>query len=168
MEEIKNKIANSGLLNFDLEDLYVKGERVELDIKSWLWQEMIIKEWAFKESLKAHNWSQYQNKLVFITCSVDAIVPNWAYMLITKELSGNCLFCHLGTRAELNSAIFSHSIAKLDIAPFQDARLLLKGCSDAEVPASAYVMLSQRLVPIVKSLMFGEACSNVPVYKRKS
>ena len=167
MDTIENKIASAGLINFDLEKLFIKGERVNLEISPWLWQEMIIKEKLFKDHLENHDWSQYQNKLVYITCKVDAIVPNWAYMLIANKLSGNCLYSILGSKEDLELSLFVQEINNLDIAPFKDARVLVKGCSDAAVPASAYVLLSSRLIPQVKSLMFGEACSNVPIFKSK-
>jgi hypothetical protein len=167
MEAIENKIANAGLVKFDLEKLYPKGERVNLDISKWLWQEMIIKEKHFKEHLENHDWSQYQNSYVYITCNSDAIVPNWSYMLLAKYLSHNCKGFFLGNKEEMELNLFSEAINLLDLTPFEDARVLVKGCSEAAVPPSAYVILSQKLIPIVKSLMFGEACSNVPIYKKK-
>lgn len=165
--EIENKIAKAGLVNFDLEKLYSQGSRINLDISEWLWQDMIIKEKHFKEHLENHDWTQYVASYVYITCKSDAIVPNWAYMLLAKYLSSNCKGFFLGSKAEMELNLFSEAISKLDLTPFENARVLVKGCSDAEVPPAAYVMLSQRLIPTVKSLMFGEACSNVPIYKMK-
>ena len=167
MEAIENKIASSGLINFDLEKLYTKGERVNLDISAWLWQEIIVKEKIFKDHLDNHDWAQYLDKLVYITCSADAIVPNWAYMLIANKLCNKCRYFILGSKDELELSLFVEEIGKLDVTPFKDARVLVKGCSDAAVPASAYVLLSNKLIPEVKSLMFGEACSNVPIFKSK-
>lgn len=167
MDNIINKVANSSLLNFDLESLFVSGKRINLDISDWLWQGMIIREKEFKQHIKEHNWAQYQDSLVYITCKADAIIPNWSYMLIAAELSGICKFYHLGTAEQLNEVVFTSKIEQLDLKEFKDQRVLIKGCSDAEVPSSAYVLLSQKLLPIVKSLMYGEACSNVPVYKKK-
>lgn len=167
MDAIENKIATAGLVNFDLERLYPKGERVNLDISEWLWQGMILKEKDFKGHLENHDWSQYQNSFVYITCKAEAIIPNWAFMLLSKYLSDNCNAYFLGSKEEMELNLFSDLINQLDLTPFTDARVLVKGCSEAAVPPSAYVMLSQRLIPVVKSLMFGEACSNVPIYKKK-
>ena len=167
MEGIENKIANSGLVNFDLEKLYIKGKRVNLDISNWLWNEMIIKEKEFRQHLEQHDWMQYTSSLVYITCKADAIVPNWAYMLVAQKLTNNCIYFHLGSLEEMETVLFNSSIEQLDLNTFKDARVLLKGCSEAAVPSSAYVALTQKLLPIVKSLMFGEACSNVPIYKAK-
>lgn len=167
MDTIENKIANSGLVNFDLEKLHPTGERVNLDISKWLWQEMIIKEKHFKEHLENHNWEQYKNSHVYITCKSDAIVPNWSYMLLAKYLINNCSSFFLGSKEEMELNLFSEAINKLDLKPFEGAKVLVKGCSDKAVPPSAYVMLTQKLIPVVQSLMFGEACSNVPIYKQK-
>ena len=167
MEEIVNKIAKSGLVTFDLSELYDKAPRKSIDIKPWLWQEMVIKEKEFKTFLKKHDWTQYQGALVNVFCSIEAIIPNWAYMLISKELE-DAKKVHLGTKKSLNELLFHEAIGNIDLQEFEDKRVLIKGCGEAEVPPSAYIMISQKLMPVVKSLMFGEACSNVPIYKKKS
>ncbi len=167
MSTIINKIATSALFNFDLESLAVSGKRINLDISDWLWQGMIVKEKEFKQHIKDHNWEQYQDALVYITCTADAIIPNWSYMLIAAQLTDSCLYYHLGTKEELNQMVFASKIEQLDLSIFKNQRVLIKGCSDVAVPSSAYVLLSQKLLPIVKSLMYGEACSNVPIYKKK-
>jgi len=167
LSTIINKVAASTLMNFDLESLAVSGARINLDISDWLWQGMIVKEKDFKQHIKEHDWEQYQGGLVYITCSADAIIPNWSYMLIAAELSGRCTFFHLGTEEELNKMVFASKIEALDLSSFADQRVLIKGCSDVAVPSSAYVLLSQKLLPVIKSLMYGEACSNVPIYKKK-
>jgi hypothetical protein len=164
---IENKIANAGLVNFDLEKLYLKGKRINLDISEWLWQGMILKEKEFKGYLENHDWNQYKNTFVYITCKAEAIIPNWAYMLLSKYLTGNCNSYFLGSKEDMELNLFSKSIDQIDLTPFKDARVLVKGCSEAAVPPSAYVMISQKLIPVVKSLMFGEACSNVPIFKKK-
>lgn len=165
---IENKIAKSGLITFDLESLYTPGPRVHLDISPWLWQKMVIKEKEFKNHIQNYDWEQYKDKMVAFSCEADAIVPNWAYMMIAAKLKGNATFYRLGSIDQLNELLLMTKINELNIAQFEGKRVLVKGCSDKAVPASAYVALSQCLLPHVKALMFGEACSNVPIYKSKS
>ena len=167
METIVNKVASSGLVNFDLESLISKETVKEIDISNWLWQGLVVKEKKFKEHLGNHNWTQYENALVHISCSGDAIVPNWAYMMLVKNLSGIAKFVSLGSERQLFDAFITIQINNLDLSTFKDARVLVKGCSEKEVSSNAYVLLTQKLLPVVKSLMFGEACSNVPIYKSK-
>lgn len=167
MEEITNRVANSSLVTLDLGDFYDPTERIGIDIKPWLFQEMIIKEHDFKKHLGRHDWSQYNNKYVCFYSSVDAIIPNWAWLLIANKLQGNCKRYFNGTQEQFNEILFNEAIHRFDIAPLKEKRVLIKGCGDKEIPSSAFSSLASRLFPIVKSLMFGEACSNVPVYKQK-
>lgn len=165
-EEIVNRVAASGLISLDLEDYYVPGERVFYDLKDNLFMEMILKEKEFRAFLKDHDWSQYNGKHVAIGCTADAIVPTWAYMLLSLKLSPVAKTVVFGNLNELEIAIFTKSLETLNIETFKDQRVVVKGCSKVEVPTAIYVEITNRLRPVVKSLMFGEPCSTVPLYKR--
>lgn len=166
-EHIVNKVAQSGLITFDLEDFHHKGERLVYDLKDNLFMGLILKEKDFREFLKTHDWTQYHGKNIAITCTEDAIIPTWAYMLLTLHLSpyANCLV--VGTLEELEIAIYEKALSNIDFTEFSDKRVVVKGCSKVEVPTAVYANLTQRLQPHVKSLMFGEPCSTVPLFKRK-
>jgi hypothetical protein len=166
-EQIVNKVAQSGLISIDLEEFYPAEERVLFDIKPWLFEELILKEKDFREQVKNHDWPQYQNKFVALTCTADAIVPTWAYMLIASALTPFAKKITFGDLKKLEEEIFHDLISKLNPDDYKDQRVVIKGCSTKEVPASAYVELTNFLQPIVKSIMYGEPCSTVPVFKRK-
>lgn len=166
-ELIINKVANSGLITFDLEDLYHRGERVVYDLKDNLFMGMILKEKDFREFLKNHDWAQYAGKNIAITCSEDAIVPTWAYMLLTLKLQPVANLVVFGTLEELENKLFFDALNKVDVETFRGARVVVKGCSKVPVPTTAYVEITRLLQPVVQSLMFGEPCSTVPLYKRK-
>lgn len=165
--EILNKIANSGLITIDLEDLYPKGERVSYDIAQNLWQGLALKEKDFREFIKTNDWSVYQDKYVAIHCSADAIVPTWAFMLLSTALQPFAKKIIFGSLEELENNLFSEVISNIKAEDYVDARVIIKGCSNLPVPTSAYVELTNKLLPVVKSLMFGEPCSTVPLYKKK-
>ncbi len=165
--EIVNKVAQSGLITINLEDLYVPGDRVLFDLKDWLFEELILKEKDFREKLKNHNWEKYKDKFVAITCSVDAVVPTWAFMLVTTHLKLVAKKISFGNLQKLEEEIFDEVISKLNTIDFQDKKIVIKGCSKIAVPVSAYVRLTEILRPVVKSIMYGEPCSTVPVFKRK-
>jgi hypothetical protein len=167
MDAIINKVAESGLITIDLEELYTPGERALIDIKDWLYEELILKEKDFREYIKQHDWSSYQNKLVAVNCSADAIVPTWAYMLVAVALAPFANKIVFGSLEQLEETLFEEKIAAMDITSFSDQRIIVKGCSKVNVPVSAYVHLTFRLQPFVKSIMYGEPCSTVPLYKRK-
>lgn len=164
--EIINKVANSGLVSLDLEEYYHPGERVVYDLKDNLFQGLILREKDFREFLKNHDWSIYQNKNVAIICSEDAIVPTWAYMLLAIKLEPYAHTLVFGDLAVLESKLFYEAIAHIDLETYRDARVVVKGCSKHPVPTSAYVEITRLLKPVVQSLMFGEPCSTVPLYKR--
>jgi hypothetical protein len=166
-ELIENKVDKSGLITFNLEDYYVQGERVLFDIKECLYEGLILREKDFREFVKAHNWSSYSGKFVAVTCSADAIVPTWAYMLIASELEPFAKDFIFGNLQTLETLLFQKSLALMNLESFKDERVIIKGCSKYPVPESAYVELVKLLRPIAKSIMFGEACSTVPLYKRK-
>lgn len=165
-EEIINRVANSKLITIDLEDYYPKGARVQFDIKDWLFHELVLKEKDFREYVKNHDWSQYQNQYVAIHCSVDAIIPDWAYMLLTVNLEPFIEKCHIGTLEDLETAIYQDIITNIDATIYQDKPVIIKGCSNKPVPINAYVMITNKLKPYAKNIMYGEACSFVPLYKR--
>ncbi|WP_292947475.1 DUF2480 family protein [Olleya sp. UBA1516] len=165
-EEIINRVANSKLITLDLEDYYPKGQRVLLDIKDWLFQELVLKEKDFREYIKNHDWSQYQNQYVAITCSADAIIPDWAFMLLVVNLEPFVEKCHIGTLEDLETSIYQDIISAIDGTIYQDKPVIIKGCSNKPVPINAYAMITNKLKPYAKSIMYGEACSFVPLYKR--
>ena len=167
MKEIKNRVAESKLITIDLEDYYPLGNRVVFDIKDWLFQEMILKERDFRENVKNHDWLQYKDAFVALTCSVDAIIPSWAYLLITSQMTSFAKRVVIGNLNELETAIFQDIVNDLSLEEFNGKPIIIKGCSKKPIPDTAYVQLISRLVPIAKSVMYGEACSTVPLYKSK-
>lgn len=167
MEEIRNKVAESGLITIDLEKYYPASEPMPFDLKSFLFMEMLLKEKDFREALDQHDWRQYENRDVCVYCSTDAIVPMWAYMLVASKLSGIARSIISGTPQEAFKQIFIENIRRVDAAVFEGKRVVVKGCGDKPIPEYAYASISIKLLPVVKSLMYGEPCSTVPVYKRK-
>lgn len=166
-ENIVNKVAQSGLVTFDPASLYQAGDRVLYDIKDNLFQGLMLREKDFRAFIKEHNWEQYQDQFVAVTCSADAIVPTWAYMLLANKLSAYARKVVFGDLNTLETVLFEEAIHQLDLEKFHDQRVVIKGCGDVAVPESAYVSLTFRLTPVVKSILYGEPCSTVPVYKRK-
>ena len=166
-EEIVNRVANSKLKVIDLEDYYPDGKRILFDIKDWLLEGLVLREKDFRVSVAEHDWSQYQDTYVALYCSTDAIVPDWAYMLISVQLQDYSILTVIGNLEQLESIIYTSIISELDLSTYKNMPVIIKGCSHKPVPASALVLLSQRLKPIAKSIMFGEACSSVPLFKRK-
>ena len=168
MEEqpIVNRVAKSKIQTIDLERYYPEGERVALDISQWLHKGFVLKEKEFRETLKKHNWEQYQNKFIALYCSNDAIVPEWAYMLITTYLYDYALKIIYGHLHELEVQLFNDLINQINLEEYKDKPVIIKGCSEKIIPQNAYIQLIQKLQPVVKSMMFGEACSSVPLYKK--
>jgi len=166
MDEIVNKVANSVLEVFDLEDYYPSGIRTQLDISQWLLDGFLLKEKDFREALKNHDWSQFQNHFVAIYCSTDAIIPAWASILVTVYLSPFAKKVVFGNLIDLETSLYQEILSTLDYSKYQDKPIILKGCSKKPVPESAYIMAIQKLQPFAKSIMYGEACSAVPLYKK--
>lgn len=166
--EIVNRVANSQLITIDLEDFYPEGERIFIDIKQWLFHELILKETDFREFLLNHNWNQYQNKYVALTCTADAIIPSWAYMLITTYLTPIAKKIVVGNKLTLETAIFQDIINQISIENYINKPIIIKGCANKPIPPTAYTQLIEKLQPHVKSIMFGEACSTVPLFKNKN
>jgi hypothetical protein len=167
MSEIINKVAASKLVTFDLEKLYPEGQRMELDIKHWLFEGIVLKEKDFRKSVAAHDWQQYQDSFVALYCSSDAIVPAWANMLITSKLQPFARKVVPGNLEALESALFESVLDKTDLSEYKDKPVIIKGCSHKPVPPNAYVLATFKLQGLAKSLFYGEACSSVPLYKRK-
>ncbi|MCW3160255.1 DUF2480 family protein [Chryseobacterium oryctis] len=163
--EIKNKVAESGLINFDLSSLIPKGERKGIDLKEFLFMEMVLKEKDFREKVAAINVDEYKDSYVYIYNSADTIVPLWAYFLITAKLTDVTKKIVFGNHEDLEVILMHNAIQSHDFDNMRGKRVLVKGCSDKEIPENAYIELVEQLKPIVKSLMFGEACSNVPILK---
>lgn len=166
-ENIVNKVAQSGLVSLDLATVKPDGERVLYDIKDNLFHGLMLREKDFREFIKTHDWSQYQDKHIAITCSADAIVPTWAYMLLSTKFSEYAANVIFGNLEELENYLFEKAIENWDIEQFKDQKIVIKGCGDIYVPVSAFVSITAKLKPVVKSLMYGEPCSTVPLFKRK-
>lgn len=163
--EIKNKIAGSGLINFDIATLLPKGKRIGIDLKDFLFQELILKEKDFREKVASINTEEYKGAYIYIYNSADAIVPLWAYFLITAKLTDSARKIVYGNREDLEVLLMHNAVQTYDFSELSGKRVLVKGCSDESIPENAYIELVEQLKPIVKSLMFGEACSNVPIFK---
>ena len=165
--EIRNKVAeNTSLVNFDISTLVPKGERKGIDLKDFLFQELILREKDFRDKVEAINVDEYEDCYVYIYNSADAIVPLWAYFVLTSKLSDVTKKIVFGNREDLEVLLMHNAVQTHDFSEMQDKRVLVKGCSDNTIPENAYVELVEQLKPIVKSLMFGEACSNVPIFKK--
>jgi len=167
-EKLINRVSESGLITFDLEEFYPREEKISFDLKDYLFMGLILKEKDFREALKNLDWSAYQNKNVAVFCSADAIIPIWAYMLVAVYLSPVARRFYFCKEEELDDVIFKEEIAALDVTQYKDQRIIIKGCSDKPVPVSAYLEITRKLRPFAKSLMYGEACSNVPLFKQKA
>jgi hypothetical protein len=166
-DEIINRVANSKLVTLDLEDFYPNGKRILFDIKDWLYEGFVLREKDFREQAKTFNWSQYQDCYVALTCSTDAIVPGWAYMLLSIYLEPFVKKIVVGDLETLETSVYQEIISDLNIEDYKDKPIIIKGCSNKPVPQNAYIMLSNKLKPVAKSIMYGEACSSVPLYKNK-
>ena len=161
-----NRVAASGLVTLNLEELLHPGERVVYDIKDNLFHGLILREKDFREFIKTHDWTQYDDQNVAITCSADAIVPTWAYMLLATKLQHHAHRYVFGDLEALEQSLFEEAIAALDAEAYRDAKVVVKGCGNVPVPTFAYVAIMQKLLPVTSSVMYGEPCSTVPLYKR--
>lgn len=165
-EEIVNRVEKSKLVTIDLEDFYSNGERILLDIKDWLYAEQILKEKDFRLFVKNHNWEAYRDKYIAITCSTEAIIPSWAYLLITVKAAPFAKKIIVGDLSQLEISIFQEIIEAIPIDIYKNKPIIIKGCSKINIPQTSYTLLVTRLLPIANSIMYGEACSSVPLYKR--
>ena len=166
-EEIINRVANSSLITIDLEDYYPEGNRILFDIKDWLYEGLVLREKDFREFVKTHDWNQYQDSYVAILCSTDAIVPAWAFMLVASSLEPYAKKIVKGDLEQLESSIYQEVIPTIKLDQFKDKPVIIKGCSNKPVPTNAYLMMINRLKKVAKSVMYGEACSSVPLYKKR-
>jgi len=166
-EPFPNKVADSGLITIDLEKYYPRGENALFDLREYLFMEMILKEKDFREALKKVDWSIYQDKNVAITCSVDAIIPVWAYMLVVSCLQPYAKEIIMGTEQELHKTLFLKNISGIDVNEFADKKVVIKGCGETPIGDYVYMEITKKLRPVVKSIMYGEPCSTVPVFKKK-
>jgi len=164
--EIINKVANSSLITFNLEDYYKKGERKTFDISPFLLEGIVLREKEFRKSVKDFDWSQFQNSYVALHCATDAIVPSWAFMLVSLSIVPFAYHVTHGSLEDLERELFVEELSKISYEDYKDQRVIIKGCSQYPVPELAYTIVAQKLLPFTKSLMFGEACSTVPLYKQ--
>ena len=164
-DEIVNRVAKSSLVTIDLEDYYPDGRRLVFDIKDWLWEGLVLRETEFRAAVKAHDWSGYKNAYVALTCSTDAIIPAWAYMLISVHLQPFAKHVSIGSLEDLESSIYQDIINSLELQQFRGKPLIIKGCSNKPVPSNAYVFLINKLKTVARSIQYGEACSSVPLFK---
>ena len=165
--EIVNRVAKSPLLTLDLEEFYPKGGRFGIDLSQWLEEGLILREQPFRDSLKAHDWESYREGYVYLYCSTDAIVPAWAYMLIGSHLKGIAREVVVGSRELLETLLFRKGLKTMDLEAYRGRPVIIKGCSNLPVPSSAYVWALQRVQEVARSVMYGEACSAVPLFKKK-
>jgi hypothetical protein len=165
MEEIANRVANSNLEVFDLEDHYPKRIRSQIDISLWLLEGLLLKEKDFRLHLQQHDWSQYQDQYIAINCSTDAIVPAWALILVAIHLAPYAHKIVNGTIEDLDSALYEELLAKIDYSVYENKAVIIKGCSKKPVPMRAYILAAHYLQPFARSIMYGEACSAVPLFK---
>jgi hypothetical protein len=166
-ENLVNKVASIGWGTYNLEYYFYQGERLVYDIKDNLFHGLILKEQDFRAFIKEHDWQQYTGKNIAITCSADAIVPTWAYMLLANKMKPYANEVVFGSLDTLEAVLFTKALSKINLSEFADQRVVVKGCADIEVPVAAYVEITALLTPIAKSIMYGEPCSTVPIYKRK-
>lgn len=164
-EVIVNKVAQSGIITLNLEDFYPNEPIVTFDIKDYLFMGLILKEKDFRTALKEHNWSKYTNMNVAIICSADAIIPYWAYMLIASNLKPFAHFFMYANEQTLQNYLFLNAISQINTTLYAKQRVVIKGCGEKPIPPAAYVEITRILSPIVKSLMYGEPCSTVPILK---
>lgn len=166
MEEIVNRVAQSGIQVLDPSEFFPKEDVVVFDMKPFLFRELILKEKEFRQALKDLNTTPYQNLTVTITCSSDAIIPKWAFMLAASTLQSVAKEIHFGTKESTTEKIMLQQIAAMDATSYENVRVVLKGCGDVDIPSAAYVALTNKLQPVAKSIMYGEPCSTVPVFKK--
>ncbi len=167
-KEIINKVAKSSILTFDLEQYYPEGERLKIDIAQWLYKGIVLKEKEYRSSLKSFDFSKFKDTYVAIHCSTNAILPSWSIMLLSIYLNQHVKKCIYGSILELEQSIFSDILHNLDLTPFKNRSLIIKGCSKKSIPETVFLFAIEKLQPHVKSIFYGEACSSVPLFKKKN
>lgn len=163
---IVNRVAKSGIISINLEELLTDVDIQFIDLKDQLWQGLALREADFRVFIKEHDWECYRGSYVCIGCTVDAIVPVWAYMLVSTKLTGIAEVIGQGDPEVFRNSVIEHQVRSIDAEAYRDARVVVKGCSDTSIPLSAYIILTEKLTPVVRSLLFGEPCSTVPLYKQ--
>jgi len=164
--QIVNRVAHSSLVTLNLEDYYHPGPRVVYDLKEHLFQGLILREKDFRDSLKQEDWSKYKDQNVAVICSADAIIPQWAYMLIAVHLEPYANMVVFGDLQALEQTLFQNALASIDLGLYKDAKIVIKGCGEIPIPEFAYVEISRLLRPVAASIMYGEPCSTVPIYRK--
>ncbi|MBR2648715.1 MAG: DUF2480 family protein [Sediminibacterium sp.] len=167
MEAIVNKVAESGILSVDLETFLPKEKIMVFDLKDYLFMGLILKEKDFRAALQSIDWNAFADAHVTITCSADAVIPMWANMLVASNLQPVAASIHFGTEEQLRNKLLLNNIEKIDPAEFADKRVVVKGCGETPIPEEAYVSITNKLRAVAKSIMYGEPCSTVPIFKRK-
>jgi len=167
MEQIVNKVAESGIITLDLEQFYPKGEIGVFDMKDHLFMGLILKEKDFRTALQNLDWEQYKDKNVAVTCSADAIIPVWAYMLVATYLQPVAKEIIFGDENTLIQTIISKNLSTIDTSEYTDKRVVVKGCGEIKIPDAIYMEVTAKLRPVAKSIMYGEPCSTVPIYKKR-
>ena len=167
-EEIVNRVNASALVTFNLEEHYPQGRRMLLDISDWLYEGIILKEKEFRAFVGEHDWEQYQHAFVAVHCSTDAIIPGWAFMLVATKLRPYAAEVVQGDLELLETVLYKKVLDALDVSDLKDKPVIIKGCSHKPVPPNAYIWAAQKVQAVAKSVMYGEACSSVPLYKRKA
>ena len=167
MSDIVNRVAQSSLVIFDLEEHYPEGQRMVLDIANWLYEGLILREKEFRILAAEHNWEEYRGGYVALHCSSDAVIPGWAYMLVGSKLQPHAKKTVIGDLEQLETALYQSALDSLDLSPFVNKPVIIKGCSQKPVPANAYLWACSKVQTVAKSVMYGEACSSVPLFKRK-
>jgi hypothetical protein len=165
-QPLVNRVASSGLITLKLEEFFPPYELTHFDLKDFLFMELILKEKDFRAALKDHNWDQYDGKVLLVYCSTDAIIPVWAYMLVAAYATPHAVDVFQGGQEEYYRSCFLRQLDQLDTEQYRDQRIVIKGCSDHPVPPAAYLEITRLLQPLAKSIMYGEPCSTVPVYKQ--
>ena len=165
---IVNRVQKSGLVTIDMDDIELPKNILELDIKCWLHESLFLKEKEYRNSVLSHDWSKYDNSFVYVHCSSDAIIPTWAFMLVSSQLENHTKKVTIGNKEKFYERYFENAINKIDFTVYHNKSVIIKGCSDEKIPVSAYHLITTKLKPIAKSIMYGEACSAVPVYKKSN
>lgn len=165
--KIVNRVAKSKLVTIELDDLYPEGKRTVLDISQWLFQGLVVREKEFRSQLQDHDWEQYKDDYVVLTCSTDAIIPGWAYLLITTYLQPHAKFVVQGSVADLDNLLMEQAINELDVSEYEGKPVIIAGCSNKPIPETSYLLLLQKLMPVARNIMFGEACSTVPLFRNR-
>lgn len=166
-EDITNRVAQSPLVTFNLEDLYPRGPRIALDIKDWLYEGLVVREKEFRHHLETHDWSAYTHAFVALHCSTGAIVPAWVFMLVASKIMPFAQKVVVGHLEDLETALYQTLLENLDVSPFKDKPVIIKGCSHKPVPQNAYILALSKIQAVAKRVLYGEACSSVPLFKRK-